>query len=187
MQVQSKSTGTSVGDSERLGRAEGPCYGSHSFPSPCIEVEVVPLACMSCPPLLDQCLVGQERSQPPGGPDSSVPSWAVLKGRGKLCHFTLGRRRRRKPVLFLRSCQTLLRFSATTVQSLLLTPPLQHTGMEQDSSWKEITAVGTDRMCLALAQGCNQAGKGPGPRGCALPPTQMVRRSCSIENWLGPD
>lgn len=34
LQVQSKTTGTSVGYKKRLGRAEGQCHESHSFPSP---------------------------------------------------------------------------------------------------------------------------------------------------------
>lgn len=49
------------------------------------------------------------------------------------------------------------------------------------------TAAGVASMCLALAQGCNQAGKGLALHGCTFPPTQIGSRSWCAANWLGPD
>lgn len=164
---------------------------------PWIEVEVVPLACTPCSPLFsDQCLVRQEGScaqslaprRSPcgrkdggggllGGPESPRPQLGWFEGERRALPFHPGQEEEKKasftPQVLLNPPPFLCYHSAKSLADTIFVAQRNGAGLPLERN----TAAGTASVRLALAQGCNQAGKGPAPRGCTLPPTQMGRRS----------
>lgn len=168
---------------------------------------MVPLACTSCSPLFsDQCLVRQggshdqslaPRSSPSGredgeggllgGLESPRSQLGWFEGERRTLPFHPGQEEEKKasftpqvllnPPLFL--CYHIAKAFADTI----FVAHRNGAGLPPERN----TVAGTASVRLALAQGCDQAGKGPALHGYALPPTQMGRRSWSAENWLGPD
>lgn len=147
---------------------------------PWIEVEVVLLACTSCSPLLDQRLVRQEGShaQSPvprcsacgrkdggggllGGPESPHPQLGWFEGERRALPFHPGQEEEKQasfaPQVLLNPPPFLCYHSAKPLADAVFAAQRNGAGLPQERN----TAAGTASVHLALAQGCNQAGKGP--------------------------
>lgn len=167
---------------------------------------MVPLTCTSCSPLLDQRLVRQEGShaqslasrhsphgEKDGGggllgcPDSPRSQLGWFEGERRALPFHPGQEEEKKgsftPQALLSPPPFLCYHSAKPLADTIFIAQRKGAGLPLERN----TSAGMASACLALAQGCNQVGKGPAPRGCALPPAQVGRGSQRAENWLGPD